>query len=185
MVVSEVFQTCWETEIASWGRSCTASATTPWRSALFTLLSTSAFNLSISAFRITISASFLLSNFLTMSRTSCLERQFSPRVRGRRRVVRTRRGSILRSYWRQEVRTHLPYGAQGHSCSHSSSQTCKMPEILPGQDFSFSDFTQKCVNYANLKTATKQRNLSSITLYTTMTSLNNALPRPSYPTQAG
>jgi len=40
------------------------------------------------------------------------------------------------------------------------SQTCKMPEILPEQDFSIPDFTRKCVNYDNFKIATKQRNLN-------------------------
>ena len=32
-------------------------------------------------------------------------------------------------------------------------QTWKMSEILPEQDCSFPDFTQKCVNYVNFKTA--------------------------------
>ena len=45
-------------------------------------------------------------------------------------------------------------------------QTCKMPEILPEQDFSILDFTRKCVNYDNFKIATKRRNLPSFTQFT-------------------
>ena len=52
------------------------------------------------------------------------------------------------------------------------------------RDFSFSDFTPYCVNYANFKIVTKQLNLSAITMYTTLISLNNALPRLGYLTQA-
>ena len=60
-----------------------------------------------------------------------------------------------------------------------------MSEILPGREFSFPDFTQKCVNYTNFKNATKQRNFSVITLYTALTYLNSALPRLRNLTQAG
>ena len=46
-----------------------------------------------------------------------------------------------------------------------------MSETLPEQDCSFPDFTRKCVNYVNFKIATKQRNLSANTMFTTFTSL--------------
>ena len=46
-------------------------------------------------------------------------------------------------------------------------QTWKMSEILPEQDCSFQEFTRKCVNYVILKIATKQRNLSANTIFTT------------------
>ena len=39
-----------------------------------------------------------------------------------------------------------------------------------------SKFTRKCANYANFIIATKQRNLSAITMFTTFTSLHNVLP---------
>ena len=55
-------------------------------------------------------------------------------------------------------------------------QTWKMSEILPGRDFSFPDFTRNCVSYANLKIATKQRNLSEITMHTTLTLLKMPFP---------
>ena len=48
-----------------------------------------------------------------------------------------------------------------------------MSEILPEQDCSFPDFTQKCVNYVNIKIATKQRNSSANTMFTTFTSLHH------------
>ena len=48
-----------------------------------------------------------------------------------------------------------------------------MSEILPEHDCSFPDLTQKCVNYVNLKIATKQRNLSANTMFTTFTSLHH------------
>ena len=48
-----------------------------------------------------------------------------------------------------------------------------MSEILPEQDFSFPDFTRKCVNYVNFKIATNQRNLSASTMFTTFTNLHN------------
>ena len=50
-----------------------------------------------------------------------------------------------------------------------------MSEILPEQDCSFSNFTQKCVNYVNFKIAKKQRNLSTNTMFTTFTSLHHVL----------
>ena len=46
-----------------------------------------------------------------------------------------------------------------------------MSEILPEQDCSFSDFTQKCVSYVNFKIATKQHKLSA--MFTIFTSLFN------------
>ena len=49
-------------------------------------------------------------------------------------------------------------------------QTWKMSETLPEQDCSFPDFTQKCTNYVNFEIATKQRNLSAKTMFTTFTS---------------
>ena len=48
-------------------------------------------------------------------------------------------------------------------------QTWKMSETLPEQDCSFPDFTQKCANYVNFEIATKQRNLSANTMFTTFT----------------
>ena len=54
-----------------------------------------------------------------------------------------------------------------------SIQIWKMSEILPEQDSSFQDFTQKCLNYVNLKITTKQRNLCTNKMFTTFTSLNN------------
>jgi len=48
-----------------------------------------------------------------------------------------------------------------------------MSEILPEQDCSFPDYTQKCVNYVNFKIATKQRNLSANTMFTTFKSLHH------------
>ena len=62
--------------------------------------------------------------------------------------------------------TPPPKGVQ----QDSDSQTWKMSEILPKQDCSFPDFTWKCVNYINFKIATKQRNLSANTMFTTFTS---------------
>ena len=53
-----------------------------------------------------------------------------------------------------------------------SQQTWKMSEILPKQDCSFPDFTGTCVNYVNFNIATKQRNLSANTMFTTFTSLH-------------
>ena len=50
--------------------------------------------------------------------------------------------------------------------------------------FLISRIYLKVLNYANFKIATKQRNDSVITLYTTMTSFKNALPRASNLTQA-
>ena len=50
------------------------------------------------------------------------------------------------------------------------AQTWKMSEILPKQNCSFSDFTRKCVNYVKFRIATKQRNLSANTKFTTFTS---------------
>ena len=44
-----------------------------------------------------------------------------------------------------------------------------MSKILPEQDFSFLDFTRKCVKYVNFKIVTKQRNLSANTMFTTFT----------------
>ena len=55
----------------------------------------------------------------------------------------------------------------------SHLQTWKMSEILPKQDCSVPDFTRKCVNYVNFKIATKQRNLSANTMFTTFTSLHH------------
>ena len=46
---------------------------------------------------------------------------------------------------------------------------------LPEQDCLFSDFTQKCVNYVNLKIATKQRNLSTNIMFSTFTSSHHVL----------
>ena len=43
--------------------------------------------------------------------------------------------------------------------------------FLLEQDYSFQDFTRKCLNYVNFKIATKQRNLSANTMFTTFTSL--------------
>ena len=52
-----------------------------------------------------------------------------------------------------------PRPSSGPSASRwAGEQTWKMPEILPGQDISFPDFTRKCVNYDNFKIATKRRN---------------------------
>ena len=48
-----------------------------------------------------------------------------------------------------------------------------MSETLPEQDCSFLDFTQKCANYTNFEIATKQRNLSANTMFTTFTSLHH------------
>ena len=48
-------------------------------------------------------------------------------------------------------------------------QTWKMSETLPKQDCLFQDFTQKCANYANFEIATKQRNSSANTMFTTFT----------------
>ena len=48
-----------------------------------------------------------------------------------------------------------------------------MSETLPEQDCSFPDFTQKCANYVNFEIATKQRNLSANTMFTTFTSLHH------------
>ena len=48
-----------------------------------------------------------------------------------------------------------------------------MSETLPEQDCVFPDFTRKCANYVNFKIATKQRNLSANTIFTTSTSLHN------------
>ena len=45
-----------------------------------------------------------------------------------------------------------------------------MSEILPKRDFSYPVFSQKCVNYANLKIAKKQRNSSAFTTNTEFTS---------------
>ena len=47
-------------------------------------------------------------------------------------------------------------------------QTSKLAE----QGCSFSDFTQKCVNYANFQIATKQRNLGANTMLTTFKPLH-------------
>ena len=52
-------------------------------------------------------------------------------------------------------------------------QTWKMSETLPEQDCSFPDFTRKCANYVNFEIATKQRNLSANTMFTTFTSLHH------------
>ena len=40
---------------------------------------------------------------------------------------------------------------------------------FPEQDYLFPDFTQKCANYVNFEIATKQRNLSANTMFTTFT----------------
>ena len=48
-----------------------------------------------------------------------------------------------------------------------------MSETLPEQDCLFPDFTQKCANYVNFEIASKQRNLSANTMFTTFTSLNH------------
>ena len=48
-----------------------------------------------------------------------------------------------------------------------------MSVTLPEQDCSFPDFTRKCVNYVNLKIATKQRNLGANTMFTVFTSLHH------------
>ena len=45
-----------------------------------------------------------------------------------------------------------------------------MSEILPKQDFSYPVFTQKCINYANIKIAKKQCNSSAFTTNTEFTS---------------
>ena len=55
-------------------------------------------------------------------------------------------------------------------CYHPP-QTWKMSEILPKLDFSFQNFTQKCVNYANFVIVTKQRKLTAMIMYTTFISL--------------
>ena len=49
------------------------------------------------------------------------------------------------------------------------SKTWKMFETLPEEDCSFPDFTQKCTNYVNFEIATKQRNLSANSMFTTFT----------------
>ena len=49
----------------------------------------------------------------------------------------------------------------------ATGQTWKMSETLSEQDCSFPDFTQQCVKYVNFKIATKQRNLSANTMFTT------------------
>ena len=59
-----------------------------------------------------------------------------------------------------------------HTHGHCD-QTLKLSEILPEQDCSFPDFTQKCVNDLNFKIGTKQRILSANTIFTTFTSLHN------------
>ena len=46
-----------------------------------------------------------------------------------------------------------------------------MSETLPKQDCLFPDFTGLCANYVNLEIATKQRNLSANTMFTTFTGL--------------
>ena len=48
-----------------------------------------------------------------------------------------------------------------------------MSKTFPGWDFSFPDITRKCETYTNIKIATKQGNLSAITMHTTLTYLNN------------
>ena len=48
-----------------------------------------------------------------------------------------------------------------------------MSETIPEQDCSFPDFTRKCANYVNFEIATKQRNLSANTMFTTFTSLHH------------
>ena len=51
----------------------------------------------------------------------------------------------------------------------NSRQTWKMSDTLPEHDFLFPDFTRKCTNYVSFKIATKQRNLSENTMFTTFT----------------
>ena len=52
-------------------------------------------------------------------------------------------------------------------------QTWKMSKTLPGQDCTFPDFTQKCVNYFNFKIATKPCNLGANMMFTAFTSLHH------------
>ena len=62
----------------------------------------------------------------------------------------------------------------------------KMSEILHKRDISFPDFIQKCVNYTNFKSATKQDNSSIIKMFNTaLTSITGwvTLPQQVYITQ--
>ena len=49
----------------------------------------------------------------------------------------------------------------------------KCPKFYPSRIVFFPNFTQKCVNCVNFKIATKQRNLSENTVFTTFTSLHH------------
>ena len=60
-------------------------------------------------------------------------------------------------------------------------ETDRQTKTLPQQDCSFPDFTQKCMNYINLKIVTKQRDLSAITMFTIFTSLHWCLVEVTLP----
>ena len=60
-------------------------------------------------------------------------------------------------------------GGERSGGGRSGGQTWKMSKTLPKQDCSFPDFTRKCANYVNFEIATKQRNLSANTMFTTFT----------------
>ena len=75
-----------------------------------------------------------------------------------------------RSYFTGNV--HTAAKVLLHKCCLAFQQTWKMSETLPEQDCLFPDFTRKCANYVNFEIATKQRNLSANTMFTTFTSLH-------------
>ena len=80
------------------------------------------------------------------------------------------------------VYTSSLVASNDHSCDHRTllhtsisldRHTWKMSEILLEEDCSFPDFSRKFWNYVNSKIATKQRNLSANTMFTTFTSYNH------------